>query len=235
MDRRERLDDIEESLRLALDNKQSQIWTAIPAIVNSVNLNTQTVSVQPTIQAQQIDEMGNVTNTNLPLLVDVPICWPKAGGFALTLPVTSGDEVLIVFSSRCIDTWWQSGGIGTQAEIRMHDLSDGFAILAPTSQPKVLPDVQTDGIELRNESRSTYIKLTDTGIEIKGNITHDGTILHTGQITGEGGISVSGGGGFVMSGNIVHTGTITSNDKNIGSTHVHSGVTSGTSNTGAPT
>lgn len=234
MDRRERLDDIEESLRLALDNKQSQIWTAIPAIVNSVNLSSQTVSAQPVIQAQTINESGEITNTTLPLLVDVPICWPKAGGFALTLPVSVGDEVLVVFASRCIDSWWQSGGIGVQAEVRMHDLSDGFAILAPTSQPKVLNNVQSDGIELRNYSRSTYIKLKDDGIEIKGNITHQGTVLHTGQITGEGGISVSGGGGFTMSGNISHTGTITSNGKNIGSTHTHSGVVTGSDNTGAP-
>jgi len=136
MDRRERLDDPEESLRMALESYASQLWTALPASVVSVNLAAQTVSVQPTIQGSVADPAGNVRQVNLPLLVDVPLVWPKAGGFALTFPVAPGDEVLVVFACRCIDSWWQSGGIGAPAEARMHDLSDGFAILAPTSQPK---------------------------------------------------------------------------------------------------
>ena len=124
MDRRERLDDPEESLRMALESYASQLWTALPASVVSVNLESQTVSVQPTIQGSVSDPSGNVRLVNLPVLVDVPLVWPRAGGFALTFPIAAGDEVLVVFSCRCIDSWWQSGGIGAPAEARMHDLSD---------------------------------------------------------------------------------------------------------------
>lgn len=247
MDRRERLDDPEEALRLAMEDHAAQMWTALPGIVTAVNLAAQTVSVQPAIQGMQSDQNGISSAVNLPLLVDVPICWPRAGGFAVTFPVKAGDEVLVVFASRCIDSWWQSGGIGAPAEARMHDLSDGFAILAPTSQAKKLADVQTDGVEMRTESRSTYIKLTDGTIFIKGDIIHDGdtqqtgnldrtgTSTTTGKITGQGGMQVSGGAGVEMTGSITHnTGTITSNGKNIGSTHTHGGVQTGTSNTSGP-
>ena len=247
MDRRERLDDPEESMRMALEDFQSQIWTALPGVVSVVDLDKQTVSVQPSIQGSVSSADGSSQSVNLPLLVDVPICWPRAGGFAVTFPVKAGDEVLVVFASRCIDSWWQSGGVGAQAEVRMHDLSDGFAILAPTSQPKVLSDVQTDGVEMRNEARDTYIKLTDGTIYIKGNIVHEGntqqtgnlnragTSTTTGKITGQGGMQVSGGSGVDMSGNITHnSGTITSNGKNIGSTHTHGGVQTGGGNTAGP-
>lgn len=234
MDRRERLDDPEESLRMALEDFQSQIWTALPGVVSGVDLDAQTVSVQPSIQGSVSSPDGSSQSVNLPLLVDVPICWPRAGGFAITFPVKAGDEVLVVFASRCIDSWWQSGGVGAQAEVRMHDLSDGFAILAPTSQAKKLSDVQEDGVEMRTESRSTFIRLTEGTIFIKGNVVHEGnntqtgnlqrtgTSTTTGKITGQGGMQVSGGSGVDMSGNITHnSGTITSNSKNIGSTHTH--------------
>ena len=210
-----------------MESHQSAMWTALPGMVVSVNLTAQTVSVQPTIQGQMTAPDGSVQLVNLPLLVDVPIVWPRAGGFALTFPVTIGDEVLVVFASRCIDSWYQSGGIAAPAESRMHDLSDGFAILAPTSQPRVLANVQTDGMELRNESRSTFIKLTETGIVIQGNITHIGNQTSTGTTTMTGAINLTG--------NVVHSGgTLASLGKNISGTHTHSGVQTGSGSTGVP-
>lgn len=163
MRREERLDDPEESLRLALENAQSQIWTALPSVVTAVDLSKQTVSVQPSVQGNISAPDGSSQSVNLPLLVDVPIVWPRAGGFALTFPIAAGDEVLVVFASRCIDTWWQSGGVGVQAEVRMHDLSDGFAVLAPTSQPKKLSNVSSSNVQLRDEAGTTYVEIAPGG------------------------------------------------------------------------
>lgn len=163
MNREERLDDPEESLRLALENAQASIWTAMPGIVTAVNLSAQTVSVQPAIQGVVTSPDGSTQATNLPLLVDVPIVWPRAGGFALTFPIAAGDEVLVVFGSRCIDSWWQSGGVGAQAEARMHDLSDGFAILAPTSQPKKFSNVSSANVQLRDTAGTTFVEITPGG------------------------------------------------------------------------
>ena len=92
MRREERLDDPEESLRLALENAQSQMWTALPSVVTAVDLSKQTVSVQPSVQGNISAPDGSSQSVNLPLLVDVPIVWPRAGGFALTFPIVAGDE-----------------------------------------------------------------------------------------------------------------------------------------------
>lgn len=243
MDRREHLDDVEESLRLAIEGAQARIWTALPGVVVAVDLAKQTVSVQPSIYGEVTGADGVVTRVALPLLVDVPLVWPRAGGFALTLPVTAGDEVLVVFAARCIDAWWQNGGTGVPMEPRMHDLSDGFALLAPTSQPRVLADVQTDGIELRNDDRSLYVRVSNDAIRIRGNIIHEGNLVQTGtqQVSGlisaNGGLAAQGGTGTTVSitGNVVHTGgTLVSGGKNVGATHTHSGVQGGPSNTGVP-
>lgn len=215
MNREERLNDPEESLRLALESQQAQIWTALPGIVSGVDLDKQTVSVQPSVQGSVSDAQGNVSNVNLPVLVDVPIVWPRAGGFALTFPIKAGDEVLVVFSSRCIDSWWQSGGVGVAAEARMHDLSDGFAVLAPTSQSKKLNNVSSSNVQLRDEAGTTYVEIAPggkikllgatsidleaptvnlkaTNINIEGTTTQTGAMNMTGQVTQTGGMSIGG-------------------------------------------
>lgn len=251
MDRRERLDDDEESLRMAMEGQQAKIWTALPGIVSAVDLDKQTVSVQPAVQGQTTNEAGDVSNVNLPLLVDVPIVWPRAGGFALTFPITAGDEVLVVFASRCIDSWWQSGGIGAPAEARMHDLSDGFAILAPTSQPKKLNGVSSANVQLRDEAGTTFLEITPDGkarlvaasqIDIAAPTINlnGGTVLNmtAPTINLNGNINTAGSGGtgaFNLAGNLVHTGgSITSLGKKIDGTHTHGGVQTGGGNTSVP-
>ena len=251
MDRRERLDDPEESLRMAMEDKQAEIWTALPGVVASVDLAAQTVAVQPAIQGSVSAPDGSVQNVNLPLLVDVPICWPRAGGFALTFPVKAGDEVLVVFASRCIDSWWQSGGVGQAAEVRMHDLSDGFAILAPTSQPKKLNGVSSANVQLRDEAGTTFLEITPDGkarlvaasqidIEAPTINLNGGTVLNmtAPTINLNGNINTAGSGGtgtFNLTGNLVHTGgSITSLGKKIDGTHTHGGVQTGGGNTSVP-
>lgn len=221
MNREERLDDPEESLRLALESAQAQIWTAMPGVVTSVDLAKQTVSVQPTIQGTTEKPNGDTQNVNLPLLVDVPLMFPRAGGFALTFPVKAGDEVLVVFGCRCIDSWWQSGGVGAPAESRMHDLSDGFAILAPSSQPKKLSNVSASNVQLRDEAGTTFLEVTPGGkikltataelelvaptIKMTGDMTLTGNTIVSGQMTQTGGMSIGG----ITFGSHKHTGVQT--------------------------
>lgn len=163
MRREERLDDQELGIREALDTQQAKMWTAIPAIVTDVDLSAQTLSAQPAIQAVVRNKENQTQSVTLPILINVPIVFPRGGGFALTLPIAAGDEVLIVFSSRCIDSWWQSGGVGAQVELRMHDLSDGFAILSPTSQPKKMSNISENSVQIRNESGDSFVEIDSTG------------------------------------------------------------------------
>ncbi len=150
-------------MRLVLDGRQSSIWTAMPGIVQSVDLEAMTCEVQPAIQGTIEDENGVLQSVNLPILVDIPICFPNAGGFIITFPMAKGDEVLVVMASRCIDAWWQSGGIQRPMEARMHDLSDSFAIPGPRSQPNVATSISSTDLEIRNKAGSVYISITSGG------------------------------------------------------------------------
>lgn len=150
------------AIKQALGQFQSKIWTALPAMVKSYNPSGGgggTVEAQPTIQAQLRQPNGIWVDTTMPLCVDCPVMFPGAGSFTLTFPITAGDEGLLVFSSRCIDSWWQSGGIQKQAELRMHDLSDGFFFPALLSQANKVPDVSANTCQLRSKDGSVSIEL----------------------------------------------------------------------------
>lgn len=188
-DRAQLLNDGEEAQRLILDGRQSGIWTAMPGIVTKVTLAEMTCEVQPAIKGSITDEDGVVTSVDLPVLADVPIVFPRAGNFILTLPLAVGDEVLVCFASRCIDAWWQSGGIQKPMEARMHDLSDGFAIPGPSSQPKVVSGISSTGAQIRNLAGTTYLEISGdgkikmvspAGIEISGNVTVTGDVVADG-------------------------------------------------------
>ena len=163
-DRRQLTNDPGVMMRAAQKAWQSVVWTALPGIITRFDAGKMTCEVQPTIQAKVLDYQGNTNWVKLPLLVDCPVVFPSAGGFSLTFPIKAGDEVLVVFASRCIDSWWQSGGIQVQAELRMHDLSDGFVIPGPRSQPRVLsPEVVTNQVQLRKDDGSSYFAINQAG------------------------------------------------------------------------
>lgn len=208
----------------ASDQRKDAGWatrTSAPGIVQSYNASSLTVDVQIAAQGIALDADGNETDETLPLLVDVPVVFPRGGGISLTFPIQQGDECLVVFSDRCLDFWHQSGGIQKSASQRNHDLSDAFVIPGPYSQPQAIANVSTNSVQLRTDDGKSFVELDQSGnatvtspqttvngpATINGDLTVNGTVTATGDVVGAG-ISLD--------------------------THVHSGVNSGNSETGAP-
>jgi hypothetical protein len=164
-DPREQFVDQQEILRAAFEEQALGLWTALPCIVESYDPSAITITAQPAIKGGVRRPDGSVELVALPLLLDVPVHFPSGGGFTLTFPVKQGDEVLVVFASRCIDAWWQSGGVQPPAEHRMHDLSDGFAFPKVWSQPNRLsPAPHANNVQLRNDAATDYVEITPAGL-----------------------------------------------------------------------
>lgn len=246
MDRRQRADDPEVSLRAAMYGMRSGIWTALPGIVSRFDDSAMTCEVQPSLKIPVRQSDGSVVSVQMPLLVDCPVVFPGGGGCTLTFPVKSGDECLVVFASRCIDSWWQSGGVQEQAEIRMHDLSDGFAFVGVRSRPRVLSGVSAAATQLRADDGATYIEMNPTQQKIKivapGGFdvvaplsTFSAAVTITGLLTFVGGLvgSAVSGAAATINGVINFVGQVFANGKRIDDTHTHSGVQSGPDNSGA--
>lgn len=140
------------------------LWTSLPCEVVSYDPNAVTVEVQPLIKIPVRTPNGNIEMLEIPILQDVPVMFPCAGGFTITHPVNVGDECLVSFSSRNIDLWWQSGGVQNPFDTRHHDLSDGFALFRPQSQTKKISNISIDNLEIRSDDNATKIQITKDGV-----------------------------------------------------------------------
>lgn len=165
----ERSDSEYEMYQRMFEKWGTDLRVSIPGIVQSFDPIEQTVTVQPAVKERIIGPEGDMEMVNLPILLDVPIVFPRAGGFVLTMPVQAGDECLIIFADMCIDSWWSQGGVQVQAEKRRHDLSDGFAIMGTWSQPKRVVNYSTTSAQLRAENGSSLIDVKPNEIDIVSN------------------------------------------------------------------
>lgn len=227
MDRRERVADPEEAQRMARDGQQARMWTALPGIIQSFDPVRMVCNVQPSINGVQSAGDGTTSALQMPMLLDCPVVFPGGGGVTLTFPLAAGDECLVVFASRCIDSWWQLGGVQGQAEFRMHNLSDGFVLPGVRSQPRAFT-VAPAGAQLRTDDGSAYVEvdsgshavkvitsgditataggsatLTAPTITLNGNTTVNGTLAVSQTIAA--GLDVTGNGGTHSLGAHHHT------------------------------
>lgn len=219
----ERANSYDAAVGAAIRGSLAGVWTALPGVISSFNAELQTAEVQPTVQCEVTGQDGKVTLATIPLLLDCPVQFPRGGNTVATFPVTAGDECLVVFASRCIDAWWQNGGVQPQAELRMHDLSDGFVIVGVSSKPSVIENLSTTAAELRSLDGETVISLDPEaqtliltapgGATINANTTINGTLHVTGLITSD---------------DDVKAGAISLKN------HKHGGVTAGGAQTGVP-
>jgi phage baseplate assembly protein gpV len=143
-------EDSQEAIRSAIEGNQAEMWTGLPGIVQSYDDKAITVTVQPAIKILYTGPDLVQKFTQMPVLLDVPVYFPRGGGVTMTYPIAAGDECFVVFSSRCIDEWWDQGGIQETHSLRKHDLSDGFAFVGPFSQKTKIDKVSTTTVQLRS-------------------------------------------------------------------------------------
>ena len=211
-----------------IDETIKNLRVAMPVKVVSFNAKRQTVSCQPMIKAT-LSQGGSIA---LPILADVPVKFPRGGGFAVTFPISAGDEGIAIINDRCIDGWYQSGEASEPLDYRMHDLSDACFLPGFSSIPNTIPALATDAIVMRTLDNSAYLKLDSSGkLEINGAIlTVKCPIIFENGMQGSGGAA---GAAMILSGDLNHTsGSIKSNNVAL-ATHTHP-VTAVGADTGAP-
>ena len=213
----------EQDLKL----RQAAINTrvAMPGIIQSFDATEQTVTVQCAIR-EKINMDGNLSWQDIPLLLDVPIIFPRAGNYILTMPIQAGDECLVVFGDSCMDAWWQSGGVQNQIDCRRHDLSDGYAIVGLYSQPRRIANYSTNTAQLRNLSGSAYVELNGNTINIVGSEVNISAST----------VNVNGPNTTITGRTVIDGKTSITSETDIQGrdfiSHTHSGVMTGGGNTG---
>lgn len=173
-------------IRAGVERGLARVWTAIPVIVTEDTAEGHIVKVQPVIKGKQTDQQGKQTDIEPPVCTEVPIQFSSGGGFTITHPIKKGDEGIAVFGARCIDGWWDKGGLQPQLHGRRHNLSDAMYIPGIRSKPRKLGgDPQANGqmleidlrsdqtakvslgtLQIRTDKGDCYIELTGDSVNI---------------------------------------------------------------------
>jgi len=246
----ERQDSPELVYRAVTDALSTGLRVALPGIIQSFDPDAVTCTVQPAIKGSMRKADGTTVSTMLPLLVDVPVIFPRGGGVTLTFPVKKGDECLVVFGDRCIDFWWQNGGVQEPgSDARQHHLADGFALVGPQSQAQKISGISTSAAQLRTDDGAAFIEL-DPGshavtVATPGKLTasaQGGTEITSPEIVLNGNVTINGnlaqgmgegGGTATMLGPVNVTNDVTAGGISL-ETHKHGGVETGSGSTGGP-
>jgi hypothetical protein len=177
----ERLHGETEAFRRMLDAFGANLRVAAPGIIQSFDADKQTVTVQLAIREKVLTTKRNSNDIEtdrfyddikIPFLLDVPVSMLRAGGFVLTMPITAGDECLVVFGDSCMDAWFQNGDVQNQFERRRHDLSDGYAIVGIWSQPNKITGYSTTSAVLRNSDDSVHVEVQSDTVNVKAPIVN---------------------------------------------------------------
>jgi hypothetical protein len=166
-------------IRRAIESALRSTYTMMPGRVESFDPDTQTANVQPLIRYAFPGQTVNETTTeedlltDLPVLPDVPILFPRSKSSTIYWRIDPGSLVMLVFGTFSLEKFLvsnaetiASGTIDPQ-DPRHHDLSDAVAI--PGLYPEADPIANFDPADIRliNEPEGgprTEVKLGgDTG------------------------------------------------------------------------
>lgn len=217
---------INELLNVIIANKLADMHTCMPAKVVSYDFKTRKATVQPALNQKYND--GEVVE--LPVIHNVPVIHPAAGGASITLPVKKDDPVLLVFSERSLEEWLQNGKQNTPDDPRQNDLTDAVAHLG--LQPFSVHSPVDSADDLMIDYDGSQIVIHPAGVmDISAEqINMDAPTVNIDATN----VNVSG---KLTAANLETAGEMKSGTAVIGgknfATHTHSGVTVGAGNTGA--
>jgi len=178
--------ELTDVLNDAIGEALSNLHTATIAKVMSVQ--EKTISVQPVI-----NRVVDGKSIQLPEFTKVPPLFLQGGGSYTAHPIAIGDYCLLILTERCFDRWYSGSDFQDPAEFRMHDYSDGIAIVGinPIAGALTIPSViQQTGDTNQDGNYTRQGSLVQIGdMTITGNLHVDGEITCTGDVVA-GGISL---------------------------------------------
>lgn len=146
-----------QALGIYMDKLLNGIYTAMPGKIVSYKQSTQRARVTPQLNKVMYD--GTVLEHKD--LLDVPVLFPACGGASITLPVSKGDSVLLLFSCRSMEDWLLTGDRITPEMDRSFSLSDAIAI--PGLLPSTKNTLSTSDSKLEIVYGTTKIVIDKSG------------------------------------------------------------------------
>ena len=166
-------------LSSVMADKLLDVHTMLPGVIDSFDPSTQRakVLIGPAAESSTGEKMP------YPAVINVPVSFPRFGGYSLTMPVVRGDPVAVFFSERSMADWKDKGVVGAVPQVaRFFALADAFAVPGCAPNGKTIPSFNASATELKSDDGSVKIRLTSGGNVsiIAGALTCD--ILPSGKV-----------------------------------------------------
>jgi len=120
-------------------------------IIESFDNTNQTVTVKIAYKKSYLEDDQRVL-VDYPLLVDCPAVVLSGGDFSVKMPIKKGDECLVMFNDRAIDTWFASGQVTSLPSARLHSLTDGVALVGVRSLNKSLSGYENEKVIIGDDT-----------------------------------------------------------------------------------
>ncbi len=158
-----------ELFRIALDARLMDVHTTIVGRVERYDATKQVVDVIPELKRAVSDGEGGYVLEQLPVLPNVPVCFPRAGGFFISFPIQKGDKVAVMFAERSIAAWKQKGESVDPGDRRMHPLAGAIALPGVYPNGSELDDASDADMMLGKDGTSgAQIKITSSEVHLGG-------------------------------------------------------------------
>jgi hypothetical protein len=137
-------------IKQAIDNRLLDVHTALIAIVESYDAEKQLVDVSPVLKRCVKAVNGADVKEQLPMLCDVPVLFPRAGGYFISLPIKPGDFVQLIFNEVDIEEWLEESP-STMTSSERFTMQGAIAIPGVYHSPKALIDAHKTNLALGRE------------------------------------------------------------------------------------
>jgi hypothetical protein len=117
-----------EVLRNAVLTALGRAYTSLPGIVQSYDASTKTAAVTLALQQPALLADGTYELRDLGTLANVPVKFPRGGGYSIEFPLSKGDGVLVVFTMYDHRAWRDQGNVADPGDVRSHSLAGAIAI-----------------------------------------------------------------------------------------------------------
>ena len=145
------------------------------------NFYPETQTADAVIGARAVIGQKNLNNNSsvfadYPPILNRPVIILGGGGGAITFPIKSGDECLILFNDKDMTPWYNSNSPQSPNDTeRLHHLTDAIILVGLKSAKNHISDYNPDATEIR--CGNTKISLYSDHIEVDGNTALSGTYL----------------------------------------------------------
>lgn len=148
--------ELTEAIESVFDRMVLNIHTCLPGRIEKYDYKTQKAEVKPLIKQDYNDNIPE----SWPVIVNVPVIFPRSANFILHFPLTKNDYALILFSEKAMEKWLSLGAETESGDNRRFDISDAIAI----------PGLFPFGVNsLADNNSDVVMQYKGAGVRIKNN------------------------------------------------------------------